>query len=114
MRMTKSGAFLHACACIGLFAMMRTISHAAYPGTNGTIAYTCYDGTYRICTINGDGTGDTALTDGTTIDEFPTWSADGTIIIFDRNGDIWRMKGDGTNQTQITTHSPGQVPFRGV
>ncbi len=97
-----------------LLAMTSGVAHAAYPGVNGKIAFNCYDGTYRICTINPDGTNETELSDGSTVDQFPAWSADGKTIIFDRDGDIWTMNADGSNQTKITSHLAGQYHMRGA
>ena len=40
----------------------------------------------------------------------PSWSSDGTRIAFEKEGNIWIMDSDGTNQTQLTSsgfdHSP--------
>jgi Tol biopolymer transport system component len=85
---------------------------AAWPGTNGKIAFK--SGTPdEIWTMNADGTDRTQLTTGTgacdngeTHDEEPTWSPDGTRIVFTRNDgtgqDVWVMNGDGSGQTRLT------------
>ena len=62
----------------------------------------------NIYIMNIDGTGDTQLTTDFTCSN-PTFSSDGTKIVFSRITasntpvDIWMMNTDGTNQTKVTT-----------
>jgi hypothetical protein len=77
-------------------------AQAAFPGTNGTIAFSSAG---KIGTIYADGGGLTWLTDtGTDID--PSWSADGEKIAFassrDGNYEIYVMDASGANQTRLT------------
>ena len=48
-------------------------------------------GTLDIYVMNADGTGTRRLTSGKQNDSHPTWSADGTRLAFERNGDIYVM-----------------------
>jgi TolB protein len=77
------------------------------------LAYTLSE----IHVSNSDGTGDTVLTqtdpvtgNGQAWD--PSWSPDGTRIVFarqtppNRDAEIWVMNADGTNQTRLTFEAP--------
>ncbi len=93
---------------------------AAFPGANGLIAYSqlreplgeCnYDTVYNweIFTIAPAGGEPTRLTDNATVDEEPSWSADGRRLAFVRtsvetcrNPNVWTMRADGTHQRQVT------------
>jgi TolB protein len=80
------------------------------------IAYMCRVGppaaaggppTFEICVMNADGSGVTRLTDNALPDGTPTWSPDGTRIVFNRavpppNQQLFVMNADGSGQTQLT------------
>jgi hypothetical protein len=60
------------------------------------------------------------VTTETSIDQFPTWSQDGSAIYFssDRTGrqEVWKMGADGSTPTQITLqavmqHNHDQIPY---
>jgi TolB protein len=71
-------------------------AQAAFPGTNGKIAFTSNrNGNYEIYTVNPDGTGLARLTRDPNADVEPTWSADGGQIAFRRS---WV---DGSNRSAI-------------
>ena len=66
-------------------------------------------GSDNIWVMNADGSGQTRLTESGGSDYQPSWSPDGTQIIFasDRESDsyiddIWVMDADGSNQTRLT------------
>ena len=70
---------------------------------------------WKIWLMDIEGMGETELTSGIESDElYPDWSPDGGTIVFasdmgkDSNGkknfDIWMMKADGSNKTQLTTN----------
>jgi TolB protein len=64
-----------------------------------------------IAVINADGSGFTQLTD--TADGSsgsPDWSPDGTQIVFERTGDIFVMKADGTDVRALTRDASNQTP----
>ena len=57
--------------------------------------------------MNADGTNLVQLTDLPTVDMDPSWSPDGSKIVFtsERSGiyEIWMMNADGSNPIQLTT-----------
>lgn len=81
--------------------------------TNGKILYVGsrdLDGNDdEIYVMDGDGANQTKITDNTSYEYEPAWSADGTKVVFtsDRDGDeeIFVMNLDGTNEVQLTNNS---------
>lgn len=79
---------------------------AAFPGQNGRIAYTTTGG--RIATVQPDGTGLTYLTATNTRAASPSWSADGTKIVYQsanssgRSPQIWRMLANGSGKVNLS------------
>jgi Tol biopolymer transport system component len=70
-------------------------AHAAFPGTNGKIAFSTYG---QVYTINADGTGETVLASG----RDPAWSADGTKLAYvNPAGHLAVMNADGSGQTDL-------------
>ncbi len=72
-------------------------------------------GRWKIWVMNSDGTNQTQLTSDNKSDEFhASWSPDGKHIVYasnagrdsngKRNHDIWIMRADGANPTQLTTN----------
>jgi hypothetical protein len=59
--------------------------------------------------MNPDGSGLTRLSNNTASDEVPTWSPDGTKIVFDSNRsgnfEVWVMNADGTNPVKLTNNA---------
>ena len=113
--------------CIGIAAALLSAtlpisaSHATQPGQNGKITFSGRlpeDANNEIYTMNPDGTGLTRLTDAPGDDMDPSWSTDGTKLVFvsQRDADletcafacteIYSMNADGTGQTRLTT-TPG-------
>ena len=96
--------------------MAEPVSSGAFPGTNAKIAFwSDRDGNYEIYVMDADGSNQTNLTNSNDLYErFPSWSPDGTKIIFtsagvrlvfggaDPNGDIFVMDADGSNRTNLT------------
>ena len=82
-------------------------AHAAFPGTNGRIAFASNrTGNSQIFSMNSDGTGQTNLSNTTSNDGDPEWSPDATKIAFDSNragnDQIFVMNADGSGVTQLT------------
>jgi WD40-like Beta Propeller Repeat len=78
---------------------------------NGKIAFSYHPaggGPDGIFTVNPNGTDRTQLTTGL-FDRWPSWSPFGNRIAFSRDGDIWMMDADGTDQTRLTTN----IEFKG-
>lgn len=82
----------------------------------GLIVFDYYNGTNRdIYRIDPDGTGLTQLTNfvggnAHTSNEYPSVSSDRAKIVFTREWNIWTMKSDGSNQTQLTFVAPNTLP----
>ncbi len=71
---------------------------------NGKIAFvSTRDGTTEIYSMNSDGTGAVRLTNDTAYNAAPSWSADGTKLVFESSPGIAVMNADGSNFTQLTT-----------
>jgi len=79
------------------------------------------DGNWGVWAMNADGSGQTNLTPDTPqiADEHPAWSPDGTKIVFYRGGQLWVMRADGGDNSQITSNpyntdhpdwAPGPTP----
>src|SRR5262245_17758581 len=84
--------------------------NAAFPGTNGLIAFgSNRDGNEDIYSMNADGSRVTRLTNNPAVDSYPSWSADGAQIVFnsDRDGnyEIYKMNADGSGQIRLTNNS---------
>jgi Tol biopolymer transport system component len=80
---------------------------ATFPGGNGKIAFHAgllYKGGRHITVIEPDGSGRQALTSGSRLDYEPSWSSDGTMIVFDAEEPgltIQTMAADGTGRTVV-------------
>jgi Tol biopolymer transport system component len=107
-------------ACIAATALIAApAANAAFPGTNGKIAFVRLDGNFdQIFTINPDGTGEGQLTSSSNSlsNETPSWSADGQKIVFcrgdcffDSNSEIWVMNADGTDQHKVPNTGPNDL-----
>jgi Tol biopolymer transport system component len=86
---------------------------AAFPGTNGKVAFHAYTLTngdinpYDIYTVNPDGTGTRNLTKTPLYETDPNFSPSGNKIVFSRafdnsNEEIYVMNADGTGQKRLT------------
>jgi Tol biopolymer transport system component len=69
---------------------------------------------YHIWVMNADGSRQTQLTFGSSVDDTdPTWSWDGTRIAFESNRDgdieIWVVNVDGSGLRNLTNHSSSDV-----
>jgi uncharacterized delta-60 repeat protein len=90
------------------FAIARIITNASLR-RNGKIAFTSdRDGNREIYLMDADGSNQTRLTNNSSIDDFPTWSPDGTKIAFLGTKSagvyaIFTMNADGSNRTEVTS-----------
>ena len=97
-----------------LVVLQRGGSEAAWPGENGRILYRD-EINGGIWIMNADGGNRQPVTTGA--DAYPSWSPDGSTIVFERQIDlplgvafptsIWTVDPDGTGATEI---APGRTP----
>jgi Tol biopolymer transport system component len=99
----------------GMLALLApAVAVAAFPGSNGRIAYAWhpeFESATEIFTILPDGSGRQQLTHNSLDDTDPSWSADGSRLAFSRplgdqsgilTNQILTMNADGSEQTQVT------------
>src|SRR5829696_6599669 len=117
-RTTLAAALILAVIFLVLVAHIES-AEAAYPGANGKIAFASsrttgegvdnLTGDYEIFTMNKDGTGVTQLTENTTDDTSPAFSADGSVVVFtserDGNKEIYVMNSNGTDESRMTNNT---------
>ena len=104
-------------ALIALAALVLSVddAEAAFPGTNGMIAFgSTMDTPFEeIYVQNPDGSGFLRLTNNNAVDVSPTWSPDGRRIAFasDRDGDfeIYVMASDGTDVVKLTQNDASDI-----
>jgi dipeptidyl aminopeptidase/acylaminoacyl peptidase len=95
-------------------ALSPSAAVAAFPGSNGRIAYTAQTGVLPsgglktdIFTVLPDGSGVQQLTDDSAGDEEPSWAADGRRLVFTRgfpgvrNVQIFTMSADGVDLVRV-------------
>ena len=90
---------------VSLFIQMQ-IAANGYASRGTKIAFTCVgvDGNRDICVMDGDGGNEVRLTDDPAWDQGPSWSPDGTRIVFStcRGHHIYVMDSDGQNLMELT------------
>ena len=98
--------FARAAVALALVALPAS-AQAAYPGSNGKLAFVRDN---QIWTINANGTGETQLTSGTASSTEPDWSPDGARILYARRtscgtncsiGEVRVMNADGSGDTHV-------------
>jgi dipeptidyl aminopeptidase/acylaminoacyl peptidase len=114
---TAAGALV----AVGLLMLMVVMveagpAGATFPGKNGRIAYTSYDGPfpkgdYEIYTINPDGSGKTRLTNNDTDELDLSYSPDGKRIVYSGEdgpkGDleIYTINARGGGKSRVTNNA---------
>jgi Tol biopolymer transport system component len=113
-----------AAACAFFVLLLSSSANAAYPGTNGRIAFASDEGSFEsdIYSILPSGAGLINLTHNSFNEFAPAWSADGKRITYVRpvgqRYQVFMMNADGTNQRRVsfdgtTDSSPGFSPNGG-
>jgi Tol biopolymer transport system component len=89
-----------------LLGIAASPARAAFPGSNGELAFDCGDGT-AICAAHPDGSSASGIVDGGSA---PAWSADGSKVVYlsSQDGSLWVADADGSNAR--TLNHPGQAP----
>jgi Tol biopolymer transport system component len=107
--MKVSASSLRNGVCIVCLILSAAIVVSAQSAPVRKIAFTYGGGAFSssIAVINEDGSGQIQLTNGGFIDQFPSWSPDGSEIVFQSNRfggnlNILRMKADGTGIVPLT------------
>jgi TolB protein len=93
------------CCLVATAIYIPAPGRAGFPGGNGPIAFHAANTRAGIYTMSPDGSGQVALTTNQ-FDTAPEWSADGSRIVFEREGDIYVMNADGTGVTNLTNTPP--------
>lgn len=100
--------------CLGFSALAISMSDrgdAAFPGTNGRVAYASGDSysysSAAIWSANADGGSPTLLTSGAGVSA-PSYSSDGSRIAFDREGGVAVMSATGVGLKQLLVGSDSQ------
>ena len=91
------------CALLVALASVPSPADAAYPGSNGKVAFVRAN---QIWTVNADGTGEIQLTSAAAPSFDPQWSPNGTRILYTRGSidgpEVRVMNANGTGDTQVS------------
>lgn len=86
------------------FAPLATSAYSPSVSADGARVVFAKDvGGYDIWVMNIDGTNQQQLTTDTAYEDHPSWSPDGTKIVFERGYRLYVMNSDGTNAHRIST-----------
>jgi Tol biopolymer transport system component len=104
-------------AAIATLGLAPGIAQAAFPGTNGKLAFGSarngHPSDNDLWTMSADGTSQTRITSLDHHELNPAWSASGSKIAFERNtglnSDIWVANSNGTNAAQVTTNAANDL-----
>lgn len=109
MQLTFLTAFLHYAANASFNQDGTRIAFESQRGSLGSE-------NLEIYSMNADGTGETRLTTATGKDQTPSYSFDGSKIVFvsfrdgeSLGGEIYTMNADGSNQTRLTTNTSADL-----
>lgn len=107
MKVTRYLAFCVIALALGYASVCPPIFASIWE--SGKIVYTSRHGDLDICSMGPNGDGQTILTTDLADDYDPTWSPDGTEILFvsERGGqpDVYIMNANGNNQRRVRRNS---------
>lgn len=92
-------------AMVALAVVQTKPAKAAFPGSNGAIAFTCASNN-QLCRMSPDGFGLTQISSSVSNAFQPDWSADGKKIVFveeDFSEDIYWTNWDGSGEKRLTS-----------
>ncbi len=98
---------------ISLLLIDAESGRSAFPGANGQIVFQSdRESAGDIYVVNPDGTALTNITNNPAFDHDPSWSRDGTKIVFqsnrlDGNSEIYVMSADGSGVERLTDNDSG-------
>ncbi|HEX8205812.1 MAG TPA: DPP IV N-terminal domain-containing protein [Solirubrobacteraceae bacterium] len=87
-----------------LVLLLAAPAFATFPGDNGRLAFTNTTSGSVIETVEPDGSDVDTLTSLVSA-QGPSWSPDGTKIVYSQDNDIWIMDADGSDAEQLTDTS---------
>ena len=104
-------------AAVAVWQLAAGSADAAFLGGNGKLAFSSarsgYPADNDLYTMNADGTVQTRITSLDRDELDPSWSPDGTKLLFERNpglrADIYVANADGSNRVQLTTDARSDV-----
>ncbi|HEX8646155.1 MAG TPA: DPP IV N-terminal domain-containing protein [Thermoleophilaceae bacterium] len=100
-----------AAAAISLVAAFAVPADATYPGENGRLAVAFQNDEGRaLYTLQPDGSGRVRLTAANRGIFDPSWSADGTKIVFQDRGDLYVAASDGGDEVRVTSDGKSLHP----
>ena len=86
------------------------IAQAAYPGSNGLIAFVRHGNIFTINPAHTSGSLVQLTRDGH--DSGPRWSPSGNQVAYLDRGNLWVMNANGSSKTRITDSAPGYTDSR--
>lgn len=91
-------------AALLMLAAASKPAQAAFPGTNGKVAFRHQTGNSSgdIYTINPNGSSAEPLTANNAAEHDPAWSANGRKVVFEREHDLFKMRANGSHVTRLT------------
>ena len=93
-------------------------AEAQFPGVDGRIAFVRQTsgatGHQQIFTMNADGSAQVNISSSRTDDRYPSWSADGRRIVFQRcckkqHTQIWIMSADGSGKSNLSQSATDDI-----
>jgi Tol biopolymer transport system component len=102
MHAALAAAISAACLMVLLTTTVKP-AEAAFPGTNGKIAFRHGTTTSsHIFVVKPNGSGPKPLTNYREAAQDPEWSADGKKVVFVHDGDLFKMSATGSRVTRLT------------